>query len=551
MSVSDAPGIGAGGSPAAAEPGAGDGNGNGAHGMAYRAAAVLRRATGLEVDLIGAWSVERAITDRIQTLSARTPSTPLDLHAYLALLDIDAQERQWLIEAVVVPETWFFRHAQSFDFLATAALERWRLRTRQDESSGPGPSPWQASVPLRIASIPCSTGEEPYSIAMALLDAGLPTTSFTVDAIDISSVSLDQARAGHYRRNAFRGADLGFRDRYFTRDEDVWTIKPNVQAGVAFRTGNLVSDTLFSQAKIYDFIFCRNVLIYFDRPTQYAVIERLRNSLRDDGHLLVGPAETALVAKVGMSPTPAPLAFAFQRGESTAAARVRLAASMPLASTPTSTTLGLLGTLPRVGTTKGIAAPTTLGLSTPTATSPAGRSGARVLTTSAPAARMRPLAPSTGQSGTAMARDGGSDAGRLATERPLSGSRASTVARPETGEAGGNAASRRAPADSIAVRLATAENLANLGQLVEAEAACRAVLAETGPSADGYCLLGLIADSSGRPTEGREHFRRALYLDAAHVGALMQLAAHLSMDGDESGAARLLARARRARPDLF
>jgi len=103
----------------------------------------------------------------------------------------------------------------------------------------------------------------------------------------------------------------------------------------------------------------------------------------------------------------------------------------------------------------------------------------------------------------------------------------------------------------FAVALAHARQLADTGQLAQAESVCQGLLIKQNGSADVYCLLGLIADARGQSQQAREHFRRAVYVDAAHADALLQLATHLSRDGDEAGAERLLSRARRARPDLF
>ncbi|NEM13145.1 MAG: chemotaxis protein CheR, partial [Xanthomonas perforans] len=108
-----------------------------------------------------------------------------------------ASEQQALVEAVVVPETWFFRYPESFVALVNLARER------STQLAG--------ARPLRILSLPCSTGEEPYSIAMALLDAGLPGDGFRIDAMDISEVNLQRAERALYGRNSFRGDDLSFR----------------------------------------------------------------------------------------------------------------------------------------------------------------------------------------------------------------------------------------------------------------------------------------------------------------------------------------------------
>src|SRR6185295_175491 len=123
-------------------------------------------------DSIGRSVVERTILDR--QAAAGVP----DAAAYLARLRASKEELQALIESVVVPETWFFRDPGAFDALSSVVLH--------------GALP-MATEPLRLLSVPCSTGEEPYSMAMALLDAGVPPARFQVDAMEIDTRALTLA----------------------------------------------------------------------------------------------------------------------------------------------------------------------------------------------------------------------------------------------------------------------------------------------------------------------------------------------------------------------
>ena len=107
-----------------------------------------------------------------------------------------SDEQQALIEAVIVPETWFFRYPESFATLAKLASKRLAAINNMRA--------------LRILSLPCSTGEEPYSIAMALLDAGLKPHQFKVDGMDVSPLSVEKARRALYGKNSFRGQDIDF-----------------------------------------------------------------------------------------------------------------------------------------------------------------------------------------------------------------------------------------------------------------------------------------------------------------------------------------------------
>ena len=153
-----------------------------------------------------------------------------------------------------MPETWFFRDREAFAALALTVYEDWLGAHPEDH--------------LRLLSLPSSTGEEPYSMAMALLDAGFPANRFRVDAVDISARAL--ARAGHavYGKNSFRGNELGFRDRHFEATAHGYRLSDAVRRQVQFQQGNLLAAGFLPGVESYDVIFCRNVLIYFDRAAQ-------------------------------------------------------------------------------------------------------------------------------------------------------------------------------------------------------------------------------------------------------------------------------------------
>ncbi|PBP89954.1 chemotaxis protein CheR [Pseudomonas congelans] len=251
----------------------------------------LKERIGLDVTSVGEAIIERALRQRA------TAAHCADSDAYWHLLVSSPQEQQALIEAVIVPETWFFRYPESFVTLGMLARERIASL---------------AGVrPLRILSLPCSTGEEPYSIAMALFDAGVDARQFKVDAIDISPVSIAKAEHGVYGKNSFRGSDISYRERYFNPVADGFEIAESVRACVSFQPGNLLDPKLVSQAA-YDIVFCRNLVIYFDRQTQQHVFKVLKQLTREDGLLFIGPAEGNLLAGIGMRSIGIAQSFAFR-----------------------------------------------------------------------------------------------------------------------------------------------------------------------------------------------------------------------------------------------
>ena len=265
--------------------------------MVYaRIAALLKERMGLDAESIGVACVERAVRER---LAARGLE---DVQVYWEQLTAFEQELQELIEAIVIPETWFFRDPEAFGALVRVVREEWLAK--------------HAEETLHLLSLPCSTGEEPFSMAMALLDGGLPPPRFHIEAIDISTRAIAWAEQGVYGKNSFRVKDLGFRDRYFEPVERGHRLSDGVRRQVHFRHGNLLSAGWLHGAHGYDMIFCRNVLIYFDRVTQRRAIEVLGRLLTPSGLLFVGPSETGLLLDHGFVSAGIPLAFAFRRAGS-------------------------------------------------------------------------------------------------------------------------------------------------------------------------------------------------------------------------------------------
>ncbi|PTU01666.1 chemotaxis protein CheR [Pseudomonas sp. HMWF031] len=253
----------------------------------------LKERIGLDVTSVGPAIIERAVRQR------STASNALTTDEYWQTLQGSRDELQALIEAVIVPETWFFRYPESFATLAKLAIKRLseinNLRA------------------LRILSLPCSTGEEPYSIAMTLLDAGLMPHQFKVDGMDVSPLSVEKARRARYGKNSFRGQDIAFRDRYFVAENDGFRLDGRVLDQVRFQVGNVLDPALLANEPPYDFVFCRNLLIYFDQATQQQVFEVLKRLTHVDGVLFIGPAEGSLLGRFGMRSIGIAQSFAFSR----------------------------------------------------------------------------------------------------------------------------------------------------------------------------------------------------------------------------------------------
>jgi chemotaxis protein methyltransferase WspC len=257
--------------------------------------ALLRHIIGLNLDAIGPEVIARAVRHRMVQCSAS------DLQTYLERIQTSEQELHALIDEVVVPETWFFRDQMPFAYLGRYVMAEWR--------------PTHQRAVFRVLSLACSTGEEPYSIAMALLDSGLTPQHVRIDAVDISHQALHQARQAVYGHHSFRGHDLQFRERYCEQSQQGYRVSARVRSLVTFRHGNVLDAHLLTDQAPYSVIFCRNLLIYLDAAARSRALQVLDRLLTPHGILFVGYAETGLFLTSGYMPVHYPRAFAYQKGE--------------------------------------------------------------------------------------------------------------------------------------------------------------------------------------------------------------------------------------------
>jgi chemotaxis protein methyltransferase CheR len=187
-----------------------------------------------------------------------------------------------VVDAMTTNESLFFRDRQPFDALVEGML--------------PALAPTRAGRPLRIWSAAASTGQEAYSIAMMLEEFAARFSGLQVEivATDISQAALKRARLGEYTEfEVGRGMPPSFLARYFRRNErHHYVILPKLRERVKFDARNLLEP--FNGLGTFDIVFCRNVLIYFDRPTKTNVLERIARLMPADGFLVLGGPETTL-----------------------------------------------------------------------------------------------------------------------------------------------------------------------------------------------------------------------------------------------------------------
>jgi len=149
---------------------------------------------------------------------------------------------------------------------------------------------------VRIWSAGCSSGEEPYSIAMLLEESGYyHHAAFEIFASDINQQVLAKARKGHYRESAFRATSPALREKYFNREADgSFRIKDEVRNRVSFGRLNLYDEARVSLLGHLDVVFCRNVIIYFDDLSKRVVVSNFYNRLIEGGYLLLGHSESLI-----------------------------------------------------------------------------------------------------------------------------------------------------------------------------------------------------------------------------------------------------------------
>ncbi len=253
---------------------------------------------GLNTASFGRSGFERVIC------AAMKRSGVADATAYLELLSTSPEEFERCLEELVVPETWFFRDTEPFILLKQHLCEKWF-------PSHPGEK-------VRILSVPCSTGEEPYSIAMTLMEAGILPQQFHLDAAEISRRALTIADRAVYGKGSFRQPLTAAQEAFFTGPEKKVLsaqhfLSEAVVRTVHFHRDNLVDPRFFAGQAPYQIIFCRNVLIYLTAEARRLVLENVDRLLAPDGILFTGHAELGILLQHGFTAIRHARAFACRK----------------------------------------------------------------------------------------------------------------------------------------------------------------------------------------------------------------------------------------------
>ncbi len=419
---------------------------------------LLEQKIGFSAETVGSEVVIKAVRSRMEVSGMSGDDE------YLAYLQHSEQEWEELFEEVVIPETWFFRNNHSFSFLKQYVREEWLLK--------------KGNLKLRVLSIPCSTGEEPYSIAMTLFDVGMSELTFHVDAVDLSTKALQKGEVGVYGRESFRGAETAaFRDRYFTRFDEtgLYHIHPEIKRTVRFLRGNLLDKHLLANEQPYHVLFCRNLLIYLGDEAKRRVVGILVRLLADTGILFVGHAERPAFHSSNFTWIQQPGVFA-----------CRKVSVVPQTASLATKNASVLSSPQKAAEKMAFSAQSAL---------PHGQ----VL--KIPAFDRRKTIRQSREKETIQTRKK-----KTSVETPYMG------------------IERRQVPDTLDRLLDSARLLADQGKLDEAFDLCDSVLHQRPTSVQANFLKGLISQALRNETQAEESFNRTVYLDPNHVDALHYLA---------------------------
>ena len=234
----------------------------------------------------GIWFADSSKYLLQKRLSPRARELNFDsFQKYFYFLQYDPRadaEFDQIFDLVTTNETYFFREPAQLTAFSDEIVPEILLRKPVKK--------------VRIWSAGCSSGEEPYSIAMLLQEAGwYEQAAFEIFASDINQQVLAKARRGTYRESAFRATSATLREKYFSREPDgAWHIHDDIRNRVQFGRLNLYDEARVSLLGFLDIVFCRNVIIYFDDASKKIVVQNFYNRLNEGGYLLLGHSESLI-----------------------------------------------------------------------------------------------------------------------------------------------------------------------------------------------------------------------------------------------------------------
>ncbi len=432
--------------------------------------ALLEQVLGFRPEPTRGAEVEQAVGERLRVRKCR------DANTYgLTLSDpsVRAAESRILADRLTVNETYFLREPAHLAVLSETLLPQ-RVANN--------------TLPLRVLSVGCSSGEEPYGVALTLLEAGLTRQGAEIVALDASPAAIARAKSARYSDWSLRNVPPALRSRHFRKDKTGYVLSDELKSWVRFEVENVIDEfSTFWNTATFDVIFCRNLLIYLTPSSIERAVSRFARALAPGGHLFLGHAETGLAGK-HFTAHHGHGGFYFRRQDATTTSQPRRDTQV---------------------------APTWL--------ETIERSGERVqaLTTSK-AASPAPLLPPP------------------ASEQLLELLRSERFAEALTLLESAEPSTERG--------LLRAAVLTNLGRSTDAEAACEQRLAAVPRCAFAHYLLGLCHEQRGRADEARQHHGQAALLDASFALPRLRAGMLARRAGELDAARRLLREALAAFP---
>ena len=481
---------------------------------------IISTHTGLVVPERDTPLLEEMLAKRLVLLPAEWGDAHTKAAHYLSLLESEgpASQEEWraLVLELTTGESYFFRDKGQMRLLREVILPE-LVKFQENKRQ------------LRVWSAGCSTGEEPYTLAILIRQLLAFPTSWQIllKGTDINDHALQHARRGQYGRWAFRGVDEAVIARYFQRSREKWTLDPAIRQTVTFQKLNLIKDT-FPDPSItlcdLDLIVCRNVFIYFGEDAIAGIMARFAASLRPGGYILTGHAEVQhpIAHLVTLNGLPLvtrsfPDSIIFQRP-------LQEEPPPPPRERPTRT--------PTVGPTSSSASPSP----SPSRVPKPARKKTRPPPFSA-AARAAGQRPPTGKRSPPPVAE--TDPLKEAHQWFAQGAYAKAIQRAE------------ALLTELDVRfeahLVLAKSHANLGESDKAEHHGREALRQKPVEAAPHFLLATLVHERGDLEQARDLLQKTLYLDRAHVPAYLQLATLHQEEGAEDRARQM----RRAALDVL
>ena len=214
-----------------------------------------------------------------------------------------------VLPLVTINETYFFRERGQLDEFRDRIVPQ-VVAAKKDRQ-------------LKVLSAPCSTGEEPYTLAMLLDEAPVDLSSWRVEIVgfDIDTEAIEKARSAFYPHSAFRSTETRYRDKYFVAEGNGHRIVSKIASRVRFQSANILDLPRGPEFEGFDIIFCRNMLIYFDKGAQKRVVDRFYQMLNPSGFLFVGHSESLMTLDVNFVPRFAPQAIYYEKVAGTPAGR--------------------------------------------------------------------------------------------------------------------------------------------------------------------------------------------------------------------------------------